>query len=211
MSGTVWALLVVAAAAAVADWVAVATHRKPLEYGAKPTVLAAIAAAAVVLTPTDPTRRAWFVAAFVASLVGDIALMLPRNLFVAGLGSFLAAHVCFIVGLRHGGRPAAAFAVAVVAAALVAAWPAGRILAAVRASHRPLTAPVAVYMAVIAVMVAAAAVSGSGLALAGAALFFASDATLGWNRFVRPLRSGPLVVMVTYHLAQMLLVASLVR
>ncbi len=45
----------------------------------------------------------------------------------------------------------------------------------------------------------------------GGALFLASDATLAWDRFVRRLRRGPVIVMVTYHLAQALLLIGLIR
>ena len=49
-------------------------------------------------------------------------------------------------------------------------------------------------------MVASAAVKETGR----------PDALLGWNRFVRPLAHGNLAVMVTYHLAQILLFLSLI-
>jgi uncharacterized membrane protein YhhN len=47
-------------------------------------------------------------------------------------------------------------------------------------------------------------------AFAGAILFYLSDLTIGWSRFVRDFRGSRLVVITTYHLAQILLVASLV-
>ena len=47
------------------------------------------------------------------------------------------------------------------------------------------------------------------LGMAGALLFYVSDATLGWNRFVAPSRGAQVAVMVTYHLAQAGLVLSL--
>ena len=46
-------------------------------------------------------------------------------------------------------------------------------------------------------------------AMMGATLFFVSDALLGWNRFVRPLRWAPVGIMTTYHLGQAGLVLSL--
>jgi uncharacterized membrane protein YhhN len=70
--------------------------------------------------------------------------------------------------------------------------------------------PVIAYILVISTMVVAAVGTLSPLAIAGAVLFYASDATLGWNRFVRPLPRGDLAVMVTYHLAQILLFLALV-
>ena len=61
-----WTLAGVAAVAAVADWFAMAPTDRRLMYAAKPTVLAALAAAAAVL-PRDRIdlvdRRWWFVAA----------------------------------------------------------------------------------------------------------------------------------------------------
>jgi len=59
-------------------------------------------------------------------------------------------------------------------------------------------------------MVVCACATGRPLAIAGALLFYASDATLAWNRFVERHEYGDTAVMVTYHLAQMLLVLSLI-
>jgi hypothetical protein len=42
-------------------------------------------------------------------------------------------------------------------------------------------------------------------------LFLVSDTVLEWNRFVRPVRSGPVAVHITYHQAQGLLVLSLLH
>jgi uncharacterized membrane protein YhhN len=60
-------------------------------------------------------------------------------------------------------------------------------------------------------MFACAVATLNPLAGAGAGLFFVSDTVLAWNRFVRPLGRGPVAVIVTYHLAQALLVLSLLR
>ena len=43
----------------------------------------------------------------------------------------------------------------------------------------------------------------------GAVLFYCSDALIAWRRFVRPKPWQPLVIIVTYHLAQAGLVLSL--
>jgi uncharacterized membrane protein YhhN len=45
----------------------------------------------------------------------------------------------------------------------------------------------------------------------GAVLFLASDTLLAWNRFLRPIPTGPLWVHITYHAAQGLLVLSLLH
>ena len=66
-------------------------------------------------------------------------------------------------------------------------------------------------MGAIATMVVLAVNVGVGAAAAGAVLFLVSDTVLAWNRFVRPFPSGPVAVHVTYHLAQGLLVLSLLH
>jgi uncharacterized membrane protein YhhN len=84
------------------------------------------------------------------------------------------------------------------------------LVAGVRRNDADMGPPVIAYILVISTMVVAAVGTLSPLAIAGAVLFYASDATLGWNRFVRPLPRGDLAVMVTYHLAQILLFLALV-
>ena len=91
-----------AAAFAVAKWWAVWRRAKGLEYVAKPVTLLALIATAATLVPEDDVRQKWFLLALVLSLAGDVFLMLPRDLFVAGLASFLAAHVAYIAGFGLG-------------------------------------------------------------------------------------------------------------
>jgi uncharacterized membrane protein YhhN len=43
------------------------------------------------------------------------------------------------------------------------------------------------------------------LVSAGALLFFISDTMLAWNKFVQRLKYGPLAVIVTYHIGQILI------
>lgn len=217
-----WILIGVAAVAALVDWVAVARDDRRVEYAAKPAVLVALTLAAVVL-PAAHThlvdRRWWFVAALVCSLAGDVLLMVPRDLFVPGLSAFLAGHVLYIVGLLQPPSPAgsppfafsaAGLAVAAVVVVAAAAFPATLIFRSlVRDGHRDLVAPVAVYLVAISTMAVLAANVGVPAALAGAALFVVSDTVLALNRFVRPLPHGDVAVHVTYHLAQGLLVLSL--
>jgi len=219
-----WILFGVAAASALVDWVAVARGARRTEYAAKPAVLAALTLAAAVL-PADHTdllhRKWWFVAALACSLAGDVLLMLPRDLFVPGLSAFLAGHVLFVGGLLQSpsppGDPPFAFsptglAVAAVVVAAAAAGPAFLIFRSLlRGGHRALVAPVAVYLVAIGTMAVLAANVGVPAATAGAALFVVSDTVLALNRFVRPLRHGDVAVHVTYHLAQGLLVLSLLH
>jgi len=203
-------LVVVAAVAAVGNWLAVARGNTRLEYVCKPLTLAALIGAALLLDPDDGAVRAWFVVALVLSLAGDVFLMLPRDLFVPGLASFLLAHLAYIAGLAVDGTEAGWLIAGAVVVGVVAVVVGRRILGAVRRGDEPeLLPPVAVYILVISAMVVTALGTAEPLAIAGAALFYLSDALIAWNRFVQPLAFAPVAIMVTYHLAQAALVLSL--
>ncbi len=201
----------VAAVFAAGDWIAKARANRVLEYVCKPATLTALILAAIALDPaTDAhTRRAWFVAALIASLAGDVLLMLPTDLFVFGLGAFLVAHVCYVAGFWSDAPAAVAFVVAAVVVIAIVTPLAVRILRCV--SDPELRAPVGIYIIVIAAMLASALASGNVVAGVGAVLFVASDSMIAWDRFVREFRAAPVAIMVTYHLGQAALVLSLLR
>jgi uncharacterized membrane protein YhhN len=211
MTTGAWGSLGVFALFAALDWLGRARDDRRLELAAKPLATIALIALAVAVEPDDPTRRAWFVAALVLSLAGDVLLLDEDRFFVFGLAAFLVAHICYIGGLWSDPPGVVAFAVAA-AVTLTAVLPvARRVVPAARAADRGLAAPVGLYVAVISVMVASAGASGRVTAAAGAALFAFSDSLIAWNRFVRRVPMAGLVIMVTYHLGQLGLVLSLVR
>ena len=182
-----------------------------LEYVCKPATLVALVAAAALLDPHVGSVRAWFVAALVLSLAGDVLLMLPKEQFVGGLAAFLVAHVCYIAGFVAGGLRAPALGIALVGTAVVLAPLARRVLRGVRANEPALTPPVVAYLVVIGTMLAAAVASGNAIAAVAAALFVTSDAMIAWSKFVAPFEVAPLAIMVTYHLAQAGFVLSLLH
>ncbi|HEX6166862.1 MAG TPA: lysoplasmalogenase [Acidimicrobiales bacterium] len=210
MTAAAGVLLAITLVSAVIDWVAVNHGHRPVEYVFKPLTLVVLTAAALALDPADPTVRAWFVVALVLSLAGDVFLMLPGDRFVPGLGAFLLAHLAYMVGLAVAGLEP----LGVLAGLLVVGAAFGlvgtRLVAGIRATEPAMAGPVTAYMGVISAMVVCAFGTGDGVAIAGAVLFYASDALIGWGRFVRPYDWGRLAVMVTYHLGQVLLVLSLV-
>jgi uncharacterized membrane protein YhhN len=209
MTGAAWAFLVAAMLFAVGNWVAVARGSAAGVYVCKPATLALLVAVALTLDPIHADVRAWFVAALVLSLLGDVFLMLPRDAFVAGLGAFLLAHVAYAVGLDlHSDGLWLAAVPVVVAAAILGR----RLLGGITASGAAgLAGPVVAYVVVITVMVASALASGNVVAAAGALLFMTSDALIGEQRFVHPRAWAPVAIMVTYHAGQTLLVLSLLR
>lgn len=206
MNALSWGLLGAAAVAAVADWIAVWRRPTATERVLKPLVVVLLVVAALALDPADGAQRAWFVAALVLSLAGDVFLLPTVDRFVPGLASFLLAHVAYVAGFAVAGaevRPGLAVLVLLVPVAV-------RVVTAVARSDRALVVPVGVYIAVIATMVGFAIGHGDALGIAGALTFAASDSILALDRFDRHRRWMPTAVMVTYHVAQALLVASLV-
>ncbi len=209
MSGSAWALLAVAAVAAVTDWVAVARRAKRVEYLAKPLTIVALIGVAVTLDPTDPATRVAFVVALALSLAGDVFLMVPRDAFLAGLAAFLGAHVAYVVGFALTPGTVGELLVGVVVTAVVAAPLGLRLVRAVQRTAPGFGAPVVAYLVAISAMVAVAMGWANVRAVVGAWLFFASDALIGETRFIRPIERGDLAIIVTYHVGQAALVLSL--
>ncbi len=184
-------------------------ENRPLEYFTKVDVMLFLIAFALVINPKSNIERVLFVAALVLGLASDVFLMLPRDLFLAGLVAALAEHLFYIAGFRFRPFDLVWFAAAALVAVLSAIAFLPPILRALRRTRPALATPVIAYVAVFMVMVASAGGTKSAVALAGALLFFYSDAILAWNRFVRPVRYGRVVNLIPYHLGQALLVLSL--
>jgi len=211
MTAAAWAFFGLAAFFAIGDWYAVARRRRVLEYFCKPAATGALVGVAATLDAAHGDTRAWFVAALILCLAGDVFLMLPQDRFVAGLGSFLIAHVAFTVGfVLHGGSTreyaAGAFIVAVAMVPLSSRF----VGALQRSGHTELMAPILAYIAAIGVMVACAIGVSNAWGIAGAVTFMVSDSLIAETRFVGYQPWGRLAIMVTYHLALVGLVLSLV-
>ncbi len=210
-----WGLLAVGAAAAGVDWWAVwssSPRARAAERIAKPAVLAALLGVAALGSPARPAVEPWLLLALGASLAGDV-LLLPPGRLVPGLVAFLVGHLAYVVAFwQLAGEGAWLLLGTAGAAALVATV--GRRL--VRAAGRQgMGGPVAAYLAAITLMAVAATRTGEPAAVAGAWLFVASDSMLGWGQFVGTAPGGRggaglrLGVIVTYHVAQALLVVAL--
>jgi uncharacterized membrane protein YhhN len=168
-------------------------------------------ATTIAIEPVDDATKVLFIVALVFSLAGDVFLMLPRNLFVAGLASFLVGHLCYIAGLQLRGQDGVWFVIGLAIVVIAVATIGARVIRAVRRGDEPaLLAPVTGYIAVISFMVASAFGTRNVFAIVGAGLFYASDALIAWNRFVQEQPWGRVAIMVTYHLGQIGLVLSLV-
>ncbi len=211
MTTFAWTLAVGTALVAAVEWWAVWTERRPVRLVTKPLTLVLLIGVALVLEPFDDGVRAWMVAGLVLSLAGDVFLLGAERWFVAGLASFLLGHVAYVVALQSQYDSATWLVVGVVVVAICVGAVGRRIVTALdHAGRREMVGPVVAYLVVISAMVVSAFGTAAPWAVVGALLFYASDATLAWNRFVAPMRFGPVAVMVTYHLAQAGLVGWLV-
>jgi uncharacterized membrane protein YhhN len=231
--------------AAAVDWYAVATGRKRLEYVFKPLTIVLLIVPVVYFTSSMnfvcdalgagdrfgcpeqgtqmPSREGGLViAALVFSLAGDVFLMLPRNLFVVGLASFLGAHVCYIIAFQPsaGGREPLVLTTLLLLLVVGAIFYSQIRDGLAREGMARLIPAVLLYIIVISQMVASAVANNvepdfpqaqAAAGTAGALLFYLSDALIAWTRFVKEIRWAPVVIHASYHLAQVGLVLSFVR
>ena len=217
---------------AFADWTAVSRRAmdsasagaRRAEYVAKPLTMVVLIAAALAIAHAQHAPAylvATMVAALVLSLVGDVFLMLPedspsadRN-FVLGLGAFLLAHVAYIAAFvrlhAHAGYAISFVITGLVLAGALFATVGLRVQRAAAEEDPALGVPVLAYVTVISLLVVAAWWTGDLRIIPGALLFAVSDAMIGWTRFVRKDWELDVPIIVTYHLAQILLVLGLVR
>ena len=200
----------VAAAAAILGAIlagpAVADGWRLLHWLCKPLATGLIFLLAWGVRPALSMRyRRRILAGIACSLLGDVLLMLPQDLFVPGLVAFLCGHLCFLAAFlgdsRFGVRPGWLLAsLAYGAVNLYLLW--DSIAAALRA-------PVIVYVVVLASMGGQAlgrartfSRDGSARrAAVGAMLFMLSDTLLAWNRFHAAIQLSSLWVLSTYYLA----------
>ncbi|MGZ7008387.1 MAG: lysoplasmalogenase [Ilumatobacteraceae bacterium] len=195
-------LLAVALALAALDWVAVARKVKPLEYVCKPAAAVAFLATAVALDPISDAARAWCCVALAFCVVGDVLLMQPTDVFVAGLAAFAGAQVFFTVSFAFQDPTLSRLVLGLVVVVPCVLLLARRYLhALVGGDHETMVPPVVLYMTVIAAMVVSAIAGGSGFGIAGAVLFLASDSLIAEHRFVDARTWQPVAIIITYHLA----------
>lgn len=207
---------------AFTEWIAVLKGWRRLEYYAKPGVMVFLGLWALERGGATGSLL-WFGLGVLLSLTGDVFLLLSneRRWFQFGLGAFLLAHVAYIIGFNSPPPPFSAMTFGVAIMVLFSVLPAiRRILLGVRQKGlRRLLEPVRIYATVISLMLFSALIalfrtdwlSGPAyLVSAGAVLFITSDLVLAWNKFVRPVRRGRLLLIILYHCGQVALIAGAV-
>jgi len=210
MTALAFLLLSLTCVVAVCDWLVVANNVRAAEYALKPLVMVFLIAVAVALDPSSDFARVMLVFGLVSSMVGDIALMLPTDKFLAGLSAFFVAHIFYVVGLVALGISFGGLLFGIAVMGLIALLVGRRIVQGAAGVDKALIGPVSGYIAVISLMVASAIGTGRFFAIAGALLFASSDSLLGWTRFVSEVPKSRTIVIVTYHLGQIGLVLALI-
>lgn len=173
------------------------------------TMLGIISIAAVINNPVSDFYKAMIIMGLIFSLSGDIFLMLPQERFVAGLASFLVAHLFYISAFAEG--------TSLSFINLVPFLIIGSIFYGILMPHLGnLKMPVLVYAVVILGMAwlslnrwLATNHSGSVLALTGALFFVASDSLLAFDRFKAAFSKARFYVLTTYFMAQWLIAFSI--
>jgi uncharacterized membrane protein YhhN len=209
---------------AILDWIAADRKIKPLEYFAKPaTMLALLWWIWQSVGLGGPML--WFTIGAIFCLAGDVFLMVPRNMFIFGLLSFLFGHIFYVLGLNstppfaylnrlflalYLGMPLAIISIVVLVIYLI--WLYRRLARGLtEKGMQMLKIPVLIYAIVISLMVYSALLTWYNTAWPmvaalsaslGAILFFISDSMLAWDRFLNPIDHARLKVMTTYHLGQ---------
>lgn len=199
---------------AVVDWIAVTKDWKRLEYISKPGAILALIAWLLVSGGYQGQLQ-FFLLGLVFSLAGDIFLMLPNEKFIAGLISFLLAHIAYILGFSTINQFFSLTGlILLIPVGLIAFVLWHQISNSLKARQQEkLLIPVSIYSLIICLMLVSAILTLVGpnsewrripslLVSIGAILFFISDSLLAWDKFVTPVSNGKIFVIVTYHLAQ---------
>ncbi|MFK8328558.1 lysoplasmalogenase [Pseudomonas sp. BJa5] len=155
------------------------------------------------LNGAEPGRyRRWIMIGLGFSLLGDILLAVPGDLFVFGLAAFLCAHLAYLrgyLGVNRQLAPGALVGSAIVGAALLGLL--------ISQGLGELLVPVTVYALAISAMLWRALACG-GLAALGAVAFVFSDSLIGIDRFVSPFTAAPYLIILAYWLGQWAIAAS---
>jgi len=196
-------LILIAVAAATCYLYALASDNGLLGLLVKP--IPVLALIAWLSTKSVSRYRHWIMLGLTFSVLGDILLAIPRDLFVFGLAAFLCAHLAYLRGYyslnQRPAYPSLALALLV-----------GASLFGLLASHGlgPLLVPVALYALAIGCMLWRALACG-GVAALGACAFVFSDSLIGIDRFVSPFAAAEYLIILSYWLGQWLIAASVSR
>ncbi len=187
-------------------------NKASLRYIFKPLTTLLIILLAVLQEPeVSEYYKYLIISGLVFSLAGDIFLMLPKDRFIAGLGSFFVAHLFFILAFAGDFGPYWGWGYLIPIAIYAVVF-----LKILLPHTKKMTIPVIAYVLVLLAFLWQASgrgyvLGGSSPALAffGAVLFVASDSILAYDRFVKGFKFASFFIMLTYWLAQVFIALSI--
>jgi len=184
-----------------------------LHFVSKPLLMPVLALFLFTSVGKSGRSRMLLLGALLFSWLGDIVLMLDKvysSLFIYGLLAFLIAHIFYILyflGIRRAseqsqsGITSALIILAYMATFYIYLFP----------HLGALKIPVLIYATAISLMLISSLRAfdfpGHGrISIAGTLIFALSDSILAFNRFVSPFEYAPFLIMLTYGVAQFLIV-----
>lgn len=210
--------MTIAAAAALAlvaglDWLAVHRLWSRMEQVAKPLVMLALGWLAITMGAPDHDVGRFLLVALGFSLVGDIFLLGRATVdFSGGLMSFLVADVAFALAfLTLGFQPWWALLGLLIAVSLSLTSGRRIVRAAAHEGGAALGVGVTAYLVVVTAMVVAAGGTARIPVLLGAVAVLVSAIVLAVDRFVGHRAQARMLVIVTYHLGQVMMVIGALR
>jgi alkenylglycerophosphocholine hydrolase len=194
--------------------------KRSLEFIAKPAVMICLSLWLYLSTGWQAAAL-WFGLGALLSLAGDVFLLWLDRFFVFGLAAFFLAHMAYLIGFNTPLPPVTMWSLLLaVIIGVSGVRIMRRLLMGVHASSQSrLAIPVALYGVVLTLMLLSALLTlsnvqwsawSSALVALGALLFYASDITLAWNKFIQPMPRGRMLNIGLYHAGQILLIAGVV-
>ena len=196
------------------------TGNYPIEAVTKPLLLFILAVHFIISTKSFSNGlKKWILGALFFSWAGDILLMFVNNnpsFFLAGLSSFLLAHISYIF-FFHAVRTQEN-----VKGKIFLLLPVLIYYAILMTILSPwlgdMKLPVRVYGVVICFMLMLALhmpyiqdKKAGLLMMSGALLFVLSDSVLAMNKFYKPFKAADIIIMITYGIAQLSIVQGAIK
>ncbi len=183
-----------------------------MAYIFKPLTTVLIIVFALLRNPgVSDTYTMLIIVGLLFSLAGDVFLMLPSDRFLAGLGSFLLAHICYILAFASDFGPYTGwvFLIPITGYAFI-------FLRTLLPYTCNLKIPVIVYSLILGIFLWQAMGRAWYLgdhsplwALAGSILFVASDSILAYVYFLKSFKWSQVFILTTYWMAQLFIVMSI--
>ncbi len=198
----------------------ICTHWAALRFVSKPLLIATLLAWFIAATPKG--RGRWVVIlALLLSWLGDVFLMLEDknpDFFIAGLSSFLLAHLTYIFFFwqvrKQNTTPLPINIITIIAISIYAV----ALFFFLSPGVGALKTPVLIYAVTISTMLVMAIHTTSPATknwaywfIAGALLFVCSDSLLAINKFYQPFTTAGFLIMLTYALAQLLIITGAIK